>query len=104
MSTVVAYPHVQIGADGVARIANTRYKVQHLAAEHYAYGWTAEELLRQHPDLRPQDVYASLVYFYDHFSDMVAQMQTTSDGIETKRREQSLSRDELLNRRLTGDA
>ena len=49
MATDTHYPHLKIGDDGTARIGNTRYKVSHLAAEHYQYGWTAEELLRSTP-------------------------------------------------------
>ena len=40
------------------------HKVIHLAAEHYHYGWSAEELMRQHADLRPEEVYAALTYFF----------------------------------------
>ncbi len=54
MSVVVDYPHISTDAQGAPRIGRTRYKVLHLAAEHYHYGWSAEELLRQHPDLRPE--------------------------------------------------
>lgn len=56
-----------INDDGSARIGATRYKVIQLAAEHFHHGWTAEELMRQHPDLRPEEVYAALMYFYDPF-------------------------------------
>lgn len=67
MATVANYPHISFGPDDRARIGQTRYKVSHLAAEHYHYGWSAEELLRQHPDLRPEEIYATLTYFYDHY-------------------------------------
>ena len=63
MSTQMQYPHLTIGADGIAHIGQTRYKVVHLAAEHYHYGWTAEEILRQHPDLRPEEVEARFEEF-----------------------------------------
>src|SRR5215470_18052563 len=72
MSSVTTYPHITVDEGGVARIGRSRYKVIHLAAEHYHYGWSAEELLRQHPDLRPEEVYAALTYFYDHFDEMAA--------------------------------
>lgn len=49
MSTATVYPHIVVADDGTARIGDTRYKVEHLAAEHYHHGWTAEELLRQLP-------------------------------------------------------
>jgi len=48
------YPHIELSDSGAPCIANTRYKVAHLAAEHYHYGWSAEELMRQHLDLRPE--------------------------------------------------
>ena len=48
MSAATQYPHLTIDADGMARIEQTRYKVLHLAGEHYYYGWSAEEILRQH--------------------------------------------------------
>ena len=56
MSSVTNYPHIVIDERGAALIDQTRYKVIHLAAEHYHYGWSAEELMRQHPDLWPEEV------------------------------------------------
>ncbi|MDH3716519.1 MAG: DUF433 domain-containing protein [Planctomycetota bacterium] len=98
MSTNTDYPHLTIDESGQARIGNTRYKVIHLAAEHYAYGWTAEELLRQHPDLRPEEVYAALTYFYDHHDAMVAEMKESSAAAANSRPQQNFTRDELLGR------
>ena len=59
MSTAAHYPHIVVDAAGVARIDETRYKVLHLAAAHFYHGWTAEELLRQHTDLRPEQAYSA---------------------------------------------
>jgi hypothetical protein len=70
----------------------------HIAAEHYHYGWSAEELLRQHPDLRPEEIYAALTYFYDHFDKLLARMKTEAGLAETGRAGQALSRAELLRR------
>lgn len=103
MSPTIVYPHLSVDANGVVRIAGTRYKVRHLAAEHYAHGWTAEELLRQHPDLQPQQVYAALVYFYDHFDAMVAELQATAMHLAAAP-SQPLTRDELLRRRAAAGA
>jgi uncharacterized protein (DUF433 family) len=95
MSTTFRYPHLTIAEDGSVRIGKSRFKVLHLAGEHYHYGWTAEELLRQHPDLRPEEVYSALAYFYDHHDKLVTELITNPvDG-----REPSLSRAELLKRR-----
>ena len=85
-----------------ASIGNTRYKVEHLAAEHYCYGWSAEELLKQHPDLRPEQVYAALTYFYDHYDAMVDDMRATAAATGVARGSQNLTRAELLARKSPG--
>ena len=99
MSTATPYPHLTIDGDGTPRIGRTRYKVIHLAAEHFQHGWTAEELLRQHPDLRPEEVYSALTYFYDHRDAMVALMKASFSALEADRATQPFSRDELLRRK-----
>lgn len=99
MSLATQYPHISLDEDGTPRVDGTRYKVRHLAAEHYHYGWSAEELLRQHPDLRPEQVYAALTWFYDHFAQTIEQMSEIAERVESARAGQSLSRAELLRRR-----
>lgn len=99
MSTAANYPHIVIDASGVARLDKTRYKVEHLAAEHHQHGWTAEELLRQHPDLRPEQVYSALAYFYDHYDELTDRMEAGAARAERLRQTYALSRDELLKRK-----
>ena len=99
MSSATLYPHLTVADDGSVHIGTSRYKVAHLAAEHYHYGWSAEELLRQHPDLRPEQVYAALTYFYDHFDAMVAEMNAMATAAEALRSPAPFSREELLRRR-----
>ncbi|QEH35425.1 hypothetical protein OJF2_39770 [Aquisphaera giovannonii] len=98
MSTTIRYPHLVEGADGAVRIDGTRYKVLLLAGEHFHYGWSAEEILRQHPDLRPEQVYAALTYFYDHHEAMVADMTDASGQIGEGVRKSAISRAVLLER------
>ena len=104
MSTIGDYPHLSVDADGTARVEGTRYKVIHLAGEHYHYGWSAEEVLRQHPDLRPEQVYAGLTYFYDHQARLVKEMHDTAAVAEREAADQPLSRAELLKRRAAGES
>ncbi len=77
---------VQIGRGTLAPWSPTErlvvsgiYKVLHLAAERYHHGWSAEKSLRQHTDLRPEEVYAALTYFYDHHDELVAQNAASVD-------------------------
>jgi uncharacterized protein (DUF433 family) len=98
MSTAIRYPHLTIDDDGTARIEQSRYKVIHLAGEHYHYGWSAEEILRQHPDLRPEQVHAALTYFYDHHDRLVDEMLSIAQTAEAGRLNQKFSRAELIKR------
>jgi uncharacterized protein (DUF433 family) len=98
VSVSAHYPHLTSESDGVVRIGRSRYKVLHLAAEHYQYGWTAEELMRQHPDLRPEEVYAALTYFYDHRDVLISELKRSLRSVEGARPAQPLSRDELIDR------
>jgi uncharacterized protein (DUF433 family) len=102
MATAIHYPHLTIDTDGTARIAGTRYKVIHLAGEHYHYGWPAEEILRQHPDLRPEQVHAALTYFYDHADRLVDEMRAAAATVDAERVGQRPTRAELLARRAAG--
>jgi uncharacterized protein (DUF433 family) len=99
MATGTHYPHLVFDADGTVRVGKTRYKVKQLAGEHYQFGWTTEELLRQHPDLRPEEVYASLTYYYDHFDSIVAELKASAATHDATRSPQPFSREELLRRR-----
>jgi uncharacterized protein (DUF433 family) len=99
MLTAAQYPHLTFDADGTARIGETRYKVLHLAGEHYYDGLSAEEILKQHPDLRPQEVYAALTYFYDRYEDLVQRLKASAAAAEAGRPPQAVSRLELLRRK-----
>ena len=99
MATADIYPHVAIADDGKATILGTRYTVEHIASEQYFFGWSAEEILRQHPDLRPAEVYAALAYFHDHHDAIVAAIEAGKGEAERLRGVQPFSRDELLQRR-----
>lgn len=102
MATADTYPHVAISADGKATIAGTRYTVEHIASEQYFFGWSAEEILRQHPDLRPAEVYAALAYFHDHHDALVAAIEAGKEKADRLRGLPPFSRDELLRRRAGG--
>jgi uncharacterized protein (DUF433 family) len=96
MVVVTCYPHIEADEKGTPRIGKSRYEVLHLAAEHYHYGWSAEELLRQHPDLRPVEIYSALAYFYDHYESMPAQLKAFNERGEARLQSQTLTREHLL--------
>ena len=65
MSTV-AYPHIEVRADGKPRIAGTGFKVRVLVEEYLARGVEAIELQRSHPQLTLAQIYSALAYYHDH--------------------------------------
>jgi uncharacterized protein (DUF433 family) len=99
MVVASSYPHIETDEKGTPRIGKSRYDVLHLAAEHFHYGWSAEELMRQHADLRPEEVYAALAYFYDHYQSMMAQLKAINERGEARLQNQTLTREQLLRRR-----
>jgi uncharacterized protein (DUF433 family) len=65
-STASAYEHLTSGADGEPVIARPGFKVKHLIREHVAYGWSAEELALNHPQLTLGEIYSALAWYADH--------------------------------------
>jgi uncharacterized protein (DUF433 family) len=58
--------HIHIDERGTAWIDDTNSKVMEVALEHVAYGWSAEEIHRQHPHLSLAQAHAALAFYYDH--------------------------------------
>jgi uncharacterized protein (DUF433 family) len=94
------YPHIVKKAGQPASLADwPRIRVSQIVADHLDHGWSAEEILRQHPDLRPGQVYAALTYFYDHFEVIVGELRQAAEQAAAGAEQQPLSRAELLARR-----
>ena len=65
MLTETRYEHIVLSDDHPS-LAGTTMKVKELIAERLAWGWSAEELLINHPDLTLGKVYSALAYYADH--------------------------------------
>ncbi|HEY2343318.1 MAG TPA: DUF433 domain-containing protein [Chthoniobacteraceae bacterium] len=65
--SLLDYPHIQKIAGESAHLSRLpRIRIAQIAADHLGYGWSAEEILRQHPHLFPAEVHAALAYYFDH--------------------------------------
>ncbi len=69
MTATDVVQHIRLDERGVAWIDDTRSKVIEVALEHIAYGWSAEEIHRQHPHLSLAQTHAALAFYYDHQSE-----------------------------------
>jgi uncharacterized protein (DUF433 family) len=60
------YQHIVLNDLGVPFIAGTTMKVIELVLDHAAYGWSAEELRFQHPQLLLGQIHSALTYYWEH--------------------------------------
>lgn len=69
------YEHVTLDEKGVPVIAGTTMKVQELAAERLAWGWSPEEMLVNHPYLTLGQIFSALAYYADHQTEIEAAIE-----------------------------
>lgn len=60
------YEHVVLDDKGRPIISGTNLKIQELVVERLAWGWSAEELLVNHPYLTLGQIFSALAYYADH--------------------------------------
>jgi len=73
--TSVTTSHISLDDRGVAWIAGTSVKVKELVIEKLAFGWSPEELHRQHPHLPLAKIYAALAYYFDQQAEIDADLE-----------------------------
>jgi uncharacterized protein (DUF433 family) len=85
-SAITANGHIVIDDQGRACIAGTSFRVDQIAMEHVAYGWTAEEIFVQHyRRLTPAQIHSALAYYYDHESEINAVIQREDEAVDRLR-------------------
>jgi len=62
----VVLTHIEIDDKGVAWIVGANTKVIEIVLDKRAYGWSPEEIHRQHPHLSLAQVYSALAYYHEN--------------------------------------
>jgi uncharacterized protein (DUF433 family) len=75
MSTTTAHKYIELDANNVPIITGTTMKVIELVAGQLANGWSPEELHFQHPYLSMSQIHSALAYYWDHQSELDADIQ-----------------------------
>jgi uncharacterized protein (DUF433 family) len=76
MTTSTNYPHIQKTVGEPACLLRLpRVRVAQIVMDQLAYGWTVEDICRQHASLRPAEVHAALAYYYDHQAEIDAEIE-----------------------------
>ncbi|MGC1374737.1 MAG: DUF433 domain-containing protein [Anaerolineales bacterium] len=79
------YQHIVLDDYKVPVIAGTTMKVVELASAHLAYGWSAEELHFQFPDLTLGQIYSALAYYWDNQSALEDDIEKRLESTEKMR-------------------
>jgi uncharacterized protein (DUF433 family) len=81
------YPHITKREGSPARLARVpRVRVAQIVMDYLAYGWSAEEMCRQHPYLRPAEAHSAMAYYYDHQQEVDEEIARESAEAEADRR------------------
>ncbi|BAY40803.1 hypothetical protein NIES2111_51930 [Nostoc sp. NIES-2111] len=61
------YPHIEKLENQPARLHRLpRIRVAQIVMDYLAYGWSVEEMCRQHPYLTHAEAHAAMGYYFDH--------------------------------------
>jgi uncharacterized protein (DUF433 family) len=74
-TAATAYRHIVLDDQGVPWIDGANTTVVELVAEVRAYGWSPEELAYQHPHLSLAQVHSALAFYWDHQSEVDAELE-----------------------------
>ena len=62
-----SYPHiVKQDVQPAALEKHPRVRVAMIVMDYLAYGWSPDEIHRQHPHLTLAEVHSAMAYYYDH--------------------------------------
>lgn len=85
--TAAMTAHIRLDDKGVAWIDETNTKVVEVALDMIAHGWSPEEIHFQHTHLSLAQIHAALGFYYDHKSELDANIQRSSTEVEKLRSE-----------------
>jgi uncharacterized protein (DUF433 family) len=89
--TTTAYRYIQLDSQGTPILEGTSMKVVELATSVKAYGWTPEDLLHNYPHLTLSKIYSALAYYWDHQSEIDAEIERRDQYADQLQREAGMS-------------
>ena len=87
MSVEITYPHIEKQNGEAAHLKRLpRIRVAQIVMDHLAYGWSPDEMHRQHPYLELAEIHAAMVYYYDHQQEIDAEIRAEMEKVEEARK------------------
>src|SRR6266852_8438130 len=80
---VATYPHIVKENGQPARLeTHPRTRVAMIVMDYLAYGWSPDEIHRQHPHLTLAEVHAAMGYYYDHQQEIDAEIAAELEEVD----------------------
>lgn len=80
----LSYPHIQKLENQPARLQRLpRIRVAQIVMDYLAYGWSVEEICRQHLYLKPAEAHAAMGYYFDHQEEIDQEITQEWDQVQT---------------------
>jgi len=79
---------IEIDDKGVPWIRGANTKVVEVVLDKMAYGWSPEEMHRQHPHLSMAQIHAALSYYYEHQTELDSDIERRARYVEELRAQQ----------------
>ena len=93
MSIQLSYPHVEKPAGRPARLVRTpRIRVAQIVMDYLAYGWSVDEMCRQHDCLDHSEAHAAMAYYFDHQTEIDAEIAAECKEVKESRSQAVRSR------------
>lgn len=86
MTISVSYPHIEKPSGESSRLQRLpRIRVAQIVMDYVGNGWSADEILRQHPQLLPTEVHSAMAYYFDHRSEIEEEIRAEVAACEASR-------------------
>ena len=91
--------HIAIDERGRAWISGKNVKVVEVVLDHLAYGWSADAIHEQHPQLSLAEIHSALAFYFDHTAEFDAQIARQDEELKALR---AATGESSLQKRLRG--
>ncbi|MBY0525705.1 MAG: DUF433 domain-containing protein [Gemmataceae bacterium] len=86
MTSGVTYPHIVKENGDPARLEkHARIRVAQIVMDYLAYGWSVDEMCRQHAYLTPAEAHAAMAYYFDHQEEIDGEIHAEVDDLAQTR-------------------
>ena len=88
MAIEITYPHLEKPEGEPARLRRVpRVRVAQIVMDYLAYGWSVDEMCRQHSHLTLAEAHLAMAYYFDHQAEIDAEIEAELTEAERSRAE-----------------